>query len=196
MYKDAHEHKRQPSIAEIIKTPVPWLDAVIEEILRVSGPVGATTRETTVDTVILGRRVPKGTTVFLTMHGPGFTAPSVNKDAAAEVGPDGKPQQTYTKRNTWDGLNPEAFEPERWLEEDQDGNLVYNSQAGPMLSFSLGIRGCFGKRLAYLTLRALFTMLIWNFELEAVPEELDSWKAVQILTMKPVQCYVRLREVQ
>lgn len=210
VHADARAQGRVPSAAEIIRTQVPYLEAVIEEILRLSGPVGATARETTVDTVILGRRVPKGTTVFLSIQGPGLTGPSVRDDAArtvkgagrgveegAAVGAGGeKTQSSHTRRLDWDAMEPEAFLPERWLVEDEEGKLVYDAQAGPMLGFSLGIRGCFGRRLAYLTLRMLFTMLIWNFELEAVPEELDSWKAVQILTRKPVQCYVRLSEVR
>lgn len=188
-------------MAEIIKTPVPYLEAVIEEILRLSGPVGATARETNVDTNILGRHVPKGTTVFLAIHGPSLTSTSV-KDVAGgptagvQTGDDEKKSSSHTRRVDWDDLEPERFIPERWLVEDEQGRMVYDAQAGPVLGFSLGIRGCFGRRLAYLTLRMLFTMLIWNFELDSVPAELDSWKAIQILTRKPVQCYVRLREVK
>lgn len=174
---------------------VPYLEAVMEEILRLSGPVGATARETTVDTMIMGRHVPKGTSVFLAIFGPGLTSPSVQDASGVNVDPDDK-IHSYTKQDNWDGLDPESFIPERWLATDAKGKVVYDAQAGPMLSFSLGIRGCFGRRLAYLTLRMFFTMLIWNFELGPVPEELDSWKAVQILTRKPVQCYVRLAETR
>lgn len=209
-HADARAQGRAPSAAEIIRTPVPYLEAVIEEILRLSGPVGATAREATVDTTILGRRVPKGTTVFLSIQGPGLTGPSVrDSQHAARTAKGGVEEReeeggdktqssssSHTKRLDWDAMEPEAFLPERWLVEDEEGKMAYDAQAGPMLGFSLGIRGCFGRRLAYLTLRMLFTMLIWNFELEAVPDELDSWKAVQILTRKPVQCYVRLSEVE
>lgn len=212
-HADAHAHDRLPSAAEIIKTPVPWLDAVIEEILRLSGPVGATARETNVDTTIMGRRVPKGTTVFLAIHGPGLTGPSVKDNmfshapglvvgGGSDNDDDDDDQKqlpsssSHTRRQNWDDVDPDAFIPERWLVTDEQGNVAYDAQAGPMLAFSLGMRGCFGRRLAYLTLRMLFTMLIWNFELDAVPDELDSWKAIQILTRKPVQCYVRLSEAK
>lgn len=191
VFKEAHAEGRQPSVTEILKNQVPYVDAVIEEILRLTGPVGATAREATVDTTVMGYRIPKGTTVFMASVGPGYTTPSIKLPASAEGFE--KPS-TYTKRVDWDGMSPESFLPERWLAEDEKGNVVYDAQAGPFLAFSLGIRGCFGVRLAYLTLRILFTLLIWNFELESVPEELDSWKAVQILTRKPVQCYVRLAE--
>lgn len=192
VFQEAHAEGRQPSEAEIIKHQVPYIDAVIEEILRLSGPVSATARATTVDTIIMGHHVPKGTTVFMASVGPGFTSPSIKPAADAK---EFEKPTTYTKRTDWDGMSPESFLPERWLIEDENGKLVYDPQAGPFLAFSVGVRGCFGIRLAYLTLRMLFTMLLWNFELQSVPEELDSWKAVQILTRKPVQCYVRLAEI-
>ncbi|PSR75632.1 cytochrome P450, partial [Coniella lustricola] len=189
VYREAYAQKRQPAAAEIVKRTSPWIEAIIEEILRLSGPVSASARKTTVDTTILGHAVPKGTTVLMAMQGPGINAPSHQQGGDRSD----KKAHSFTKRTTWDDLEPEAFVPERWLARDDEGHLVYDAQAGPMLSFGLGIRGCFGKRLAYLTLRVLFTLLLWNFELQSVPEELDSWKAIQILTRKPVQCYVRLR---
>lgn len=196
-------------MTEITRTQVPYLEAVIEEILRLSGPVSATARSTTTDTVIMGRAVPKGTTVFMSIWGPGITTPSVGgqqqQEGAAAAGTTtsddgGSKPFSFTHRDDWDGMDPEKFLPERWLKKEtrEDGSggdkVVYDAQAGPMLSFSLGLRGCFGRRLAYLTMRILFTLLVWNFELEPVPAELDSWTAVQILTRKPRQCYVRLRE--
>lgn len=194
-YAEAYAQRRQPSEAEITKTQVPYLEAVIEEIMRLSGPVDATARQTTADTVIMGRAIPKGTTVFLSMQGPSFTSPSVEDISGASENADEKPR-SHTKRDNWDDMDPGSFMPERWLTKNEEGVIVYDAQAGPMLGFSLGIRGCFGRRLAYLTLRMLFTMLIWNFELAPVPDELDSWQGVQILTRKPVQCYVRLAEAQ
>lgn len=208
IHAEAYAQGRQPTIAEITKTPVPYLEAVIEEILRLSGPVIATARQATVDTVVMGRPIPKGTSVFMALWGPGFTSPSVTMgkpgvggDATAAATAETyttqqqeEEKKSYTRRNNWDEMDPESFLPERWLRKDEDGKVVYDSQAGPMLSFSLGIRGCFGRRLAYLTMRVLFTLLIWNFELGEIPEELDSWKAVQVLTRKPVQCFVRLSE--
>lgn len=194
VYAEAHEQGRQPTVAEITKTPVPYLEAIIEEVLRVSAPISAAARVATVDTVVMGHAVPKGTTVFMSIWGPGITTPSVHQPEDQQSSEDKK--FSFTHRDDWDGREPEKFIPERWLTKDDDGKVVYDAQAGPMLAFSLGLRGCFGRRLAYLTMRVLFTMLLWNLELEPVPQELDGWDAVQILTRKPMQCYVRLREVE
>ncbi|RYO89312.1 hypothetical protein DL764_008606 [Monosporascus ibericus] len=135
-YAKAFDAGRQPSVADITKTSVPYLDAVIEEVLRLSAPVRQLVREAMVDTTLLGHRVPKGTTT-----------------------------------DSWDHADPQAFVPERWLKKTvvDDGAAEaeahhYDAQAGPFLSFGTGIRGCFGRRLAYLELRILMTLLLWNFE--------------------------------
>ena len=39
----------------------------------------------------------------------------------------------------------DKFDPERWLEKDSEGNVVFNSRAGPTMPFGAGPRGCFGK---------------------------------------------------
>jgi cytochrome P450 len=41
----------------------------------------------------------------------------------------------------------------------------FDPSAKPVLAFGLGLRGCFGKRLAYVEIRILITLIIWNFEL-------------------------------
>ncbi|KAK7958438.1 cytochrome P450 [Apiospora saccharicola] len=191
-YADAVSEGRQPTFTEIIKTQVPYLDAVVEEILRVTGPVQTLFRTATVDTTILGHHVPKGTQVFLPITGPGFTAPAF---AIEESVRSPSSQSHKHMRGTWDEADAANFVPERWLKAE-DGTQSFDSQAGPMLAFSLGIRGCFGRRLAYLQLRILMTLIVWNFEFGTLPEELNSFEAVDTLTTKPVKCFVRLAVVQ
>jgi cytochrome P450 len=84
----------------------------------------------------------------------------------------------------------DAFRPERWLDESGD----FDSQAGPTIPFGLGTRGCYGRRLAYLEMRIVITLLIWNFELQSCPKEVSSYDTKETLTLKPQQCYVRLRQ--
>ncbi|KAK5693744.1 hypothetical protein LTR17_025055, partial [Elasticomyces elasticus] len=49
------------------------------------------------------------------------------------------------------------------------------------------------RKLAMLSLRIFFTMLIWSFELQPVPDELDSWAAEDLMTHQPQQTYVQLK---
>ncbi|KAK8080418.1 hypothetical protein PG997_008236 [Apiospora hydei] len=192
-YADAVSEGRQPTFAEIIKTQVPYLDAVVEEILRVTGPVRTLFRTAAVDTTILGHHVPKGTQIFLPITGPSFTTPAF---AIEESLRSPSSQSHKNMRGTWDESDAAKFVPERWLKTEDDSTQVFDSQAGPMLAFSLGIRGCFGRRLAYLQLRILMTLIVWNFEFGPLPEELNSFDAVDTLTTKPARCFVRLNEVK
>ena len=54
-----------PSSSAIIDADIPYLDAVIQETLRVGAPAGRLGRQATVDTTILGCPIPKGTNVLL-----------------------------------------------------------------------------------------------------------------------------------
>lgn len=64
--------QRQPTVQEIIASHAPYVDAVIEEILRVSVVLPMISREPLVDTTILGYPVPKGTLVMCLSNGPSF----------------------------------------------------------------------------------------------------------------------------
>jgi cytochrome P450 len=141
---------RQPTAKEISKANLPYLDAVIEEVLRIGQPTPVVAREAMVDTILLGHPVSKGTNLF---------------------------------------------NPDRWLKKDETGDIVYDSQAGPFLSFSLGPRGCFGRRLAYLEMRMVLTLLLWNFKFRKLEGELASYKTVEAVTVMPKFCYVGLERI-
>lgn len=188
--------KRLPSADEIIRTPMPYLDAVIDEMLRVAQPVPGLVRQATQDTQILGCFIPKGTQVFMLANGPSMFSPSLPI-------PDHLRTQTCLeakgKTGAWieDGHMAD-FDPERWLVPASEGapefeGKAFNQAAGPMMAFSLGPRGCFGRKLAYLTLKLLVSLIVWKFELLPCEEELSSYKAYDNLTNRPVSCYVRLR---
>lgn len=88
------------------------------------------------------------------------------------------------------------FKPERWMkEEGEEGERVFDPAAGPLLTFGLGVRGCFGRKMAYLKLRLLLVLVVWNFELGVCPEGLSGYEAVDKLTHMPQQCYVRLNKL-
>jgi cytochrome P450 len=63
-YLRAASEGNLPSIQEIVKSDIPFLDATIEEIHRLGGTASIGTRVTLCDTQILGYHVPKGTDVF------------------------------------------------------------------------------------------------------------------------------------
>jgi len=53
-----------------------------------------------------------------------------------------------------------------------------------------------GKKLAYLELRVIYTLILWNFELLPIPEALADMKGQDIFTRQPQTVYVRLREAK
>ncbi|KAF3806620.1 putative cytochrome P450 [Colletotrichum gloeosporioides] len=195
-FSKAAAQRRQPSCEEITKTTILYLDATMEEILRCAGTTSVTDRQALHDTTILGHRIPKDTNVILVTIGESIMKPEF-------VIPDS--QRTKTALNaasrirSWNSSPyPVAdFQPARWLvpsKEDADRE-VFDATAGPQMAFGLGPRACFGRRLAYLELKMFTVLLFWNFELLRCPDELSGYNGCVGLTVKPMQCYVRLSKV-
>lgn len=188
-FPTAIAESRRPTAEEISKAHIPYLDATQEEIIRKSMTAGAITRQAMVDTVILGHHIPKGTNVFLMGNGPEFIEPPIG-----EVPEDRRSKSCRDAKgriSSWDPSDSNLFKPERWI-TIEDGKETFDSTSGPLLTFGLGPRGCFGRRMAYLELKIALVLLLWNFELQNVPGNLSSYAAVDKLTHQPKQCYLRL----
>ena len=193
-HKAAVVESRLPNIGEITGLPIPHLDAAVEEILRLATPIPILQRTSNQDTTLLGHHIPKGTSIMMMSAGPGFTKPSfeIEESTRHESSRTAVNKQGIRK---WDTEDVGLFKPERWLTEDGDGNLSFNPTAGPTMPFGLGVRACFGKRLGYIQLKTLVTLIVWNFELLPCPENLSGYGAFDGLTRRPRQCYVTLRSL-
>ncbi|KAK4185132.1 cytochrome P450 [Podospora australis] len=193
-YDNAWREKRLPTAAELVKVRCPYLDAFIEETLRLNPPVVNIMVQTRYDTQVLGRHIPADTSVFLNLSGPSINEPSifVQENHRSPTSLHSHPAQ----KDNWDGDDPFGFRPERWLTRDSSGSgkQVFNAGQGPALAFSAGNRGCWGKRLGYLELRIVASLLVWEFEFQGVPAELVSWETYDSLVTAPKECYVRLAE--
>ncbi|KAK1954542.1 cytochrome P450 monooxygenase [Colletotrichum sublineola] len=179
-----------PPVGDIIKTAMPYLDAVVEEVLRCCKALPIMTRQARVDTQILGTAIPKGTVIMFLAHGPGFLRPVVQVDDARRS-ERGRSMQKRT--GSWDPTDVEEFVPERWMRRDAEGNEVFDSNAGPFMTFGHGPRACFGRRLAYLEMRIVLFFLFWSFEFQELSEELSGRASYDGLTTIPRSCYVKLR---
>ena len=189
-YPAAVEEKRVPSSAEMTRGHIPYLEAVIEETLRLHATT--VTREAMCDTEILGHRVPKGTTVFLVSNGPGFYSPSLPVD-------DTKRSQTSraARLGRWDETKDlMTYDPERWLRKGPNGEIEFDGAAGPQMIFGLGPRGCFGKRLAYLKMRTMTTLVVWSLDLLETPQSLSSHAATDGISHRAVQCFIKPRSLR
>lgn len=167
----------------------------MEEILRLAGTVSVTDREAICDTTLLGHHIPMGTHVIFSHIGPSMLEPAFDIPESLRFAGG---IQTDRQRTWENSPYPHAeFRPERWLipSDENPGEMVFDSAAGPQLAFGLGVRACFGRRLAYLELRLLTGMLFWNYEFMPCAQEYSSYKSVVGFTTKPKQCFVRIRKV-
>ncbi|KAK7468924.1 hypothetical protein VKT23_003420 [Stygiomarasmius scandens] len=117
-----------------------WLDAVVQESLRVYPPVPMTFRQAATTDYIDGVLVPKGTLFYIPIR-------VVN-----------------THVDIW-GEDAEEFRPSRWL----PGNVPEKYNVNPslsMLSFLAGPHACIGKTMAIVEMKAVLATLIANFEFE------------------------------
>jgi cytochrome P450 len=193
-FPDAHRDGRMPAVTEITSTTVPYLEAVLEEIIRHGAVVPQILRESLCDTYVLGKFIPKGTIIFMSTSGPGYLHPSIPVDENSRSESSRSKKGQY---RDWDPMSVGTFMPERWLRVEQDANgqerVRFDVTSGPFLNFGGGKRGCFGKRLGYLELRITLLSLAWAFEFREVTGEIASLEPKPGLTWAPKNAYVKVR---
>lgn len=139
-FPDATISASPPSVTDILSANIPYLDATIEEINRHANTVPLLVRVATVDTDILGHRIPKGATVMCNAQF--MTEPQEVIEVKEELRSSGAAKKKWGRQFQTRDL--EAFLPERWLTRDGDGKEVFDGSALTRLAFGLGPRGCFG----------------------------------------------------
>jgi cytochrome P450 len=196
-HPDARAGNKQPAIDDILKAKVPYLDAFIEEVLRASNPSMIVSKMSLEDMTILGHHVPKGTAVLFTTFGPTLNSSGAHVDESLRSESSQKHKDEGFSDWSESEFPAEEFHPERWLRPSPDGQgeLAFDSKAGPMLTFSAGPRMCWGKRLAYMELKLIVTLLVWNFVFDKLPAELYDDDVDDDLFIKPRHCRVQLSSV-
>lgn len=126
------------SAADIDK--LPYLNAVLQETMRVFPPVPLTLRETANNTTVQGHFVPRGTTVVIC------------------------PWAVNTSTHLW-GPDARAFNPERWLGPGCANTGGADSNYA-VTTFLHGPRSCIGKDFAKAEFACLVASLVGRFELQ------------------------------
>ena len=134
---------------------LPWLTATLKETMRLYPPVAAImTRRTTAPITLGGWNVPKGAMLRMSPY-------VLHRDA----------------RNF---ANPEAFQPERFLEG------AAPMPRGAFMPFGAGPRVCLGQHFAMLEMTLLSAMLLQRFEL-SLPENAPPPEPELSVTLRPKQ---------
>ncbi|KAK6852539.1 cytochrome P450 [Apiospora arundinis] len=181
-----------PTVDQILEADIPYLDAAIEETLRLS-TITTVARQAVVDTEVLGCKVPKGTQIAMQnlLYERPISVPEEIRSETSRVMHNEK-----RSRGGYDGPagdNLQDFVPERWLiKGEKGGKVVFDAYALPRTAFGDGPRGCFGRRLAMHELKIMMTLTTLCFKLAPLPEQLDNMRADETLFRKPVDCFVRL----
>ncbi|KAK4496017.1 hypothetical protein PRZ48_013286 [Zasmidium cellare] len=159
-----------PPIAEAIATTdLPQLDAFIEEVLRCH-PLGNSNN----------------------------AGPSLLSIPFPISDQNRSPTSLKSTSSKWDHHSDlETFRPDRWLIQDSSGSkhVKFDPSAYPMQTFGEGPRSCFGKKFAYLEMRIALTLILWNFELLPIPEELVDFDIVEELTRNARHVRLRLKRI-
>ncbi|KAJ9655706.1 hypothetical protein H2198_005503 [Neophaeococcomyces mojaviensis] len=145
---EIHEHINSLSnnVDDTIIDGMPYLHAVVQEILRVYGPVPLTLREAVINTSILGHYIPKGTIVMLAPWAVNFS------------------------KELW-GQDADQFNPDRWMQAGQ-ANSGGASSNYAFLTFLHGPRSCIGQKFAVAELKCLLAAFVGKFEFEMTyPDE-------------------------
>ncbi|RKP06431.1 cytochrome P450 [Thamnocephalis sphaerospora] len=138
---DAVLPEREATVSYATVNKLPWLDAVLNETLRLYPAVADG----------LPRSVPKGGAELGGHHLPGGTVVFCSAYAM------------HRSSALWD--EPESFRPERWFAPAE--KLAEMKKA--FIPFSAGPRACLGRSLAWLELKLALSTLVRRFEFEHVP---------------------------
>ncbi|KAF4124350.1 Cytochrome P450 [Geosmithia morbida] len=143
--------KSYEDIAEDKLRDLPWLNATIEEVLR------------------LHTNVPYG----LPRISPGYTVDG-NYVAKGVVVSSCAYATTHSEKYF---SKPYEFKPQRWLPRGSvDYDRVFDGDdRAAFRPFSVGSRNCLGQAMAYVVLRVMFAKLCWKFQWELVNRDEMDW---------------------
>ncbi|KAJ7599628.1 cytochrome P450 [Mycena floridula] len=152
-------------------TALPYLDAVVHEILRLHAAVPETARQCNADDI-----VPLSTPIT-TRNGQVVSEITIPKGALVVV-PIGA---VNTSEAFW-GPDAKDFRPERWL-EPESGLAKEIQSHRHILTFISGPRECLGKTFALTEFKAVLSLMIRNytFELSGGPEtKIGEWRGLLV----------------
>jgi cytochrome P450 len=117
-----------------------YMNAFLNEVLRLYSPIGLVIRTTTQQEEYAGYKIPPRTSMMIPFH------------------------LLHRHPKYWD--DPDSFKPGRWLHMSQE---QAERQQGAFLPFSAGSRRCIGERLAEMEVHLVVAALVKAFRIELAP---------------------------
>ncbi|KAI1858745.1 uncharacterized protein JN550_012495 [Neoarthrinium moseri] len=148
--------------------PLPYLNGIMNETLRLYPTVPMTMRQAICDSNLAGQPIPKGVTVVLSMW------------------------QMNRSPELW-GSEAGDFRPERWITDGKPNTNGGASSNYEFLTFLHGPRSCIGQGFAKAEMRCLLASMIRNFSWELA---MDEKKVLPrgVITIKPANgMYLKLK---
>ncbi|KAJ7600568.1 cytochrome P450 [Mycena floridula] len=138
-------------------TELPYLDAVVHEILRLHPPLADTLRDAAENDVL-----PLSSPIT-TRTGDVVSSVAIPKGTSVVV-----PIRTLNTSETFWGPDAKEFRPERWLNQSESDLFRFKEIQGyrHLLTFTAGARECIGKQFALAEFKAVLVVLIRNYHFE------------------------------
>lgn len=143
--------RRYGDISEDRLQDLAWLNATIEEIIRLHTNVPYGLPRISPGYTVDGHYVPEGVTVATCAYA--------------------------THHSTRYFLRPYEFRPERWLPAShaQYDRQFDSDERSAFRPFSMGPRNCLGQAMAYVVLRIMLAKLCWSFDWRLLNEDEVDW---------------------
>ncbi|KAL8856708.1 MAG: hypothetical protein Q9178_006665 [Gyalolechia marmorata] len=146
---------------------LPYLEAVLQESLRCFPPIPTS----------LPRKVGGAGALI-----DGYSVP---KNVSVGV------HQWSTYRSSTNFVDPDKFDPERWLPERPAKYRSENKAA--LQPFALGPKGCIGKGLAYFEMRSILARMLWHLDMQLEDESRAWTEQKEYATWDKPPLWIRLK---
>ncbi|KAI1329178.1 cytochrome P450 4A12A [Xylariaceae sp. FL0255] len=167
-------------LSTIIDKYMPYLNAVVQEVLRFFAPVPATFREAVVDTTIQGYKIPKGTQLILCPRG-------TNRDKAlwGEDSKEFNPDRFLLSQERYRQEEELKRDPLHEDEADVDEKIASPNHSSKRsnfanMTFLHGPRSCIGQSFSRAELAIITATLVGRFELSLVDESQADFSSIPL----------------
>ncbi|PWY86713.1 putative RNA polymerase II mediator complex component Srb8 [Aspergillus heteromorphus CBS 117.55] len=171
----AYAEEKEITLAKINTVELPYLDAVINEGLRIAHPVPAG----------LPRVVPPGGDEYAGVPLPEGTRIGVRTFAV--------------NRSTKYFHAPDTFAPDRWLPEGERPAEFAGDKVSASKPFSVGFHVCLGRPLAWLEMRLILTRTLWAFDIaeeQGIAVRFDDFPTMMMVEKQAMMMRFKARNVE